>query len=520
MITLRKPLTILLGLILIVNAVKAQQIKVTFRVQPKTATLTFDGKEMGTAGYQKISMGFNERKGITQHQVTITAKGYESKEYFFDAESPKSQEIKVDLQRSLPSFDPSPNFHIELEKVVSGIEYSTDVGSNTRWKYRFNEEIDLTEKTDDINEVLVKMGLKTLEHNSDDLFDTGNKRPKTADVLIAAKVEEFKLDRVNSQGVFVSYGSNYKSAIRINWQFYDRHQKEIIHKSTIESDYSFNSGLITQEFYNSIVENLMVLFNEDKELVELLSKHGVKRIDFSEDKSSKSSDGDSGDGEGGDDAGSSDEDDSAEDDFVYYDEITKIPNTELENVEEFSDLVAIAMNASVTVIIDDKGHGSGVVVSPNGYIVTNHHVITDAKYVDVQFSNGITLPAEIITSSEKHDLALIKVAASRLTALPIIHDSKEVREGDGVFVVGSPQFVELGQSVSKGIISGKRNLEGVKMLQTDTEISPGNSGSPLINMRGEVIGIVNMKLVGDGVAGLSFAIDGRYLYSVLGLEYE
>jgi serine protease Do len=74
--------------------------------------------------------------------------------------------------------------------------------------------------------------------------------------------------------------------------------------------------------------------------------------------------------------------------------------------------------------------------------------------------------------------------------------------------------------VSKGIISGKRSNEGVKILQTDTKISPGNSGSPLINMNGEIVGIINSKFIDEGVEGLGFAIDARYLYNVLGLKNE
>ena len=140
--------------------------------------------------------------------------------------------------------------------------------------------------------------------------------------------------------------------------------------------------------------------------------------------------------------------------------------------------------------------------------------------IDIQFSNGITLPADLIVSSEKHDLSLLKVRASGLTALPIISSSDLAREGEEVYVIGAPGDMELSQSVSKGIISAKRNIDGVKFIQTDTKISPGSSGSPLINNEGEIIGIINMKLVGEGVEGLSFAIDARYLNSVLGLKYE
>lgn len=479
-------------------AVPAQQIKVTFRTNPVQNTkLTLDGQELGSAHMRTVSMGFNERKGILTHEVVISCEGYDNKVYTFDPGSQRHQTIVCDLDRSLPHISPSSDFYVEFEKVVSGIEYSTDIGANTRWKFRYNEEIDLGEKKFQISDALAKMGLKTMGQNSDDLFSTGAKKVSSPDILIAGRVEHFSLTRESEPGFWSYTGSGYKSEIRVNWQVFDRHKNEIVLKATTNSGYSFNSNLITDEFYNAIVDNFYQFLNTNKEVAPLFRQYkpqGALNADaVREDSTSELS---------------SDVD------------LIGINPVRLTGVDGFSDLVEVAMSASVTVLTDNQGHGSGVVVSSTGYVVTNYHVIDEVKLIDIQFSNGITLPAEIVTSSEQHDLALLKVRASGLTALPIIGDPNSVREGDEVMVVGAPGDRELGQSVSKGIVSGKRTLDGIKIIQTDTKISPGNSGSPLVNMKGEIIGIVNMKMIGQGIEGLSFAIDARYLYNVLGLRYE
>ncbi|MCO4806931.1 MAG: trypsin-like peptidase domain-containing protein [Flavobacteriales bacterium] len=471
----------------------SQTIRVKFAASPADrAKLTYDGEDMGLANGQKIVMGFNERKGIVEHTAVISCNGYVEQTFTFNEGESKNETIRCDLERYLPKLEDPPNLVVEVEKIVSGIEYSTDVGANTRWKYRYDEEINLSMKQSKMHRAIADVGLSTLQSHSDDLFNVGTSKPKIADILIAGRVEEFGLKRNSGSG----YSGSYTSDIVINWQVYDRHNQEIILKRDVESEYTFQSHLISEQFYNGVLDNFYIFLGEDKAFIEAIQ--GIDADQIAEIIES----------------------DSLTAEEEASDKVS-IQRVRLEEVEDFSDLIEMAMKSSVTVLIDqNQGHGSGVVVSSNGYIVTNEHVTNGAKLIDIQFSNGMTLPADLISSSEKHDLSLLKVRASGLTALPIISNSDLAREGEEVYVIGAPGDTELSQSVSKGIISAKRNIDGVKFIQTDTKISPGSSGSPLINNEGEIIGIINMKLVGDGVEGLSFAIDARYLNSVLGLTYE
>ncbi|OGW42147.1 MAG: hypothetical protein A2010_08320 [Nitrospirae bacterium GWD2_57_9] len=158
--------------------------------------------------------------------------------------------------------------------------------------------------------------------------------------------------------------------------------------------------------------------------------------------------------------------------------------------------------------------GSGFVISPDGYILTNNHVVDKARDIKVAFSDGRVMEAKLIGTSKEIDIALIKVEA---TGLPFVElgDSDTLEVGDWVMAIGNP--FGLNHTVTAGIVSAKGRVIGVgpydDLIQTDAAINPGNSGGPLFNMTGEVVGI-NTVIIAAG-QNLGFAVPITMVKGVL-----
>ncbi|MBN1853103.1 MAG: trypsin-like peptidase domain-containing protein [Pirellulales bacterium] len=154
-----------------------------------------------------------------------------------------------------------------------------------------------------------------------------------------------------------------------------------------------------------------------------------------------------------------------------------------------------------------QGQGSGVIVDPDGYIVTNNHVIELSEAILVQLTDGQQLPAEVVGSDPLTDIAVLKIDQDNLIAREW-GNSDDLEVGSMVWAIGSP--FGLQRSITFGIISAK-NRRGVTpsllqdFLQTDAAVNPGNSGGPLVNIQGEIVGI-NTAIVGQAYQGISFAI--------------
>ncbi len=158
----------------------------------------------------------------------------------------------------------------------------------------------------------------------------------------------------------------------------------------------------------------------------------------------------------------------------------------------------------------EERSGSGVIFHPDGYIVTSNHVIEGARELFVSLSDGRTVPAQLVGGDAFTDLAVIKADA---TGLPTAEfgDSDALVVGELAVAIGNPVGLEFARTVTAGVISGlnRRVQHGERffvLIQTDAAINPGNSGGPLVNGKGQVIGINTLKFSAQGIEGMGFAI--------------
>jgi S1-C subfamily serine protease len=175
------------------------------------------------------------------------------------------------------------------------------------------------------------------------------------------------------------------------------------------------------------------------------------------------------------------------------------------------DVVAL-LEPSVVYIEVETGHfgagsGSGVILTEDGYVMTNYHVIDGNTSIEVTLSDGNSYSATVIDGDQGLDLAILKLNSSRNDfPAAVLGDYEDITIGEGVIALGFPFPTDLGQelSVSSGIVSSLRFIEGYEYIQTDAAINSGNSGGPLVNLKGEVIGI-NSWVFTSG-EGLGFSI--------------
>lgn len=196
--------------------------------------------------------------------------------------------------------------------------------------------------------------------------------------------------------------------------------------------------------------------------------------------------------------------------------IKNVTITESDSLSESVDKIynaVVYIESSINSV--KKGSGSGFVYKTDnkyGYVLTNHHVISGSTKVEITNIEGETVEATVLGSDEYSDIAVLKIDKKAVLGVAILGSNEKTKLGDTVFTVGSPLGKDYMGSVTKGIISGKdRTVTTSKqyvteVLQVDAALNPGNSGGPLVNINGEVIGINSLKLAEEEVEGMGFAI--------------
>ena len=178
-----------------------------------------------------------------------------------------------------------------------------------------------------------------------------------------------------------------------------------------------------------------------------------------------------------------------------------------------------------------NSEGSGVIYKKDGddaYLVTNTHVISGAKKVDIRLADGTKVPGEIVGSDTYSDIAVVKISSEKVSTVAEFGDSSQLSVGETAIAIGSPLGSEYANTVTQGIVSSLNRHVSLKSedgqaistnaIQTDTAINPGNSGGPLINIQGQVIGITSSKIASNGgtsVEGLGFAIPANDVKNII-----
>ena len=189
---------------------------------------------------------------------------------------------------------------------------------------------------------------------------------------------------------------------------------------------------------------------------------------------------------------------------------------DLNTGTEFCSSVSEAVKSVVTVV-SKKGHGSGCIVTPNGYIITNAHVVEkDTSDLKIILGSDVKnkIPVKLVRMNEPVDLALLKLDSSGLKPLKIA-DMSQIETGTDAYAIGTPADIDLGQTVTRGIVSGKRKFGGHQLIQTDVAISPGNSGGALIKPDGLLMGIVTSSMDGKEINDIGFAVPAPLIESAL-----
>ena len=326
---------------------------------------------------------------------------------------------------------------------------------------------------------LEQTGYKVVTPGEDNLFDPG---AGAADYEAAAVITDEKINGCLMPASLFTHGGDVRgdSSMTIDWQIYSRLKKQVVaHISTTDKAHLENSipggeqRLLVDSFASNVAE---MASNADFRTA--LNAPKVTEIQTANQQSKI--------GLGG-------------------------------SLKAGPRKIADAVGDVVTVM-NDLGSGSGVLLSSDGYVVTNAHVVGDNKQARLRWSDGIETLGEVVRVSKNRDVAIIKTDPRDRTPLAIKRGA--VTLGQRVYAIGSPMGKDFQGTVSSGIVSADRVFNGLRYIQSDTTVSHGSSGGPLLDETGSVIGLTDIGVQNDGPAGLNLFIPIGDAMDFLSLEQQ
>lgn len=393
-------------------------------------------------------------------------------------------EAFANLVREFHEFDlDSGSALVAYDKLVADFKEGRKIGTYTdvrgnieELKWEGNIKVGSEKFESRFYEIISNVGFITPYSEEAKLFSgKGEGKTRIPRFIIGIQLIDYDVEFIKERESYYKTGNLAgRTSMKLEWQVLDKTMDKVVLRDTTEGVSKFR-----RRSYNKIPDNLpafedgFVKFLETGELYQLVN-NSDELLPSKLDSAQASA------------------------------KMIEIPSVGAEEFESQSEMIQYASEACVTVLTDG-GHGSGVIIDSEGLVITAYHVIAGVNRIQVKFSSGLTLDADVIATDRDFDVALLDVSGSGFRALPM-NLTGEVGLGQELITIGTPADIELGQSIAKGLLSGKRKIEDKIFMQLDLAVSPGNSGGPLLNKKGEIEGIVLRKIIGAGVEGIGFGV--------------
>lgn len=324
-----------------------------------------------------------------------------------------------------------------------------------------------------------RAGYKVVTPGEDNLFEPG---AASSDYDVAAVVTAARIDGcVSSGSVFNSVGDvRGDGSMKIDWQLYSRMKKQVVARVSTTGTAKLTKsvpGGVTRLVVESFASNVRELAATPDFRTAMSASNGLAKENVQPGQQSK----------------------------IALLGSRKAPPRKVDEAV-----------GSVVMLDTGTGIGSGLLVSDDGYILTNAHVVGDAKSLQVRWSDGIERPGEVVRVAKARDIALVKSEAR--DRIPLAIKRGAVTPGQRVYAIGTPKDKRFQSTVSSGIVSANRVIDGLRFIQSDTAVSPGSSGGALLDETGSVIGVTVSGYQNDGPAGLNMFIPIGDALDFLSLE--
>lgn len=444
------------------------QINYKFTSIPDSATVLLDGKVLGKTPFE----AHVDKSKFSDTVVFVFRKDKYDDSKFVVSEKPKYKDNykEVILKKIRPYFNLDSNsVLVNFDKVMTEFPMGKIVGHNKTFYggdiyWDAYSRVGVKQFFTKADDILGSAGFRTPFIKGNELFSSQETEVQTERFLIGGKL----LD------IWVGLGPTTLIGIRANnwatfeWKVFDKVLNKVVLVDSSRGEMVGVYKTVTElNVMMDLFQNGMESFLLNGKFYEIVKNAGAEAPI----------------GTGGN---------------VVANNSAALPHVAIPTFESIPAMIQYA-NKSCLTVKSGNNFASGVVISESGLVLSTASIASKGGAVSIALSNGVELEAKVLKSDAATDIALLQVQGSKFQALPL-GKGFSAGLGDEIVTIGTPKSVEMGQSVGKGIVSGKVQVKGLTYIQTDMAATAGNAGGPLINKQGQIIGIVSKGADGKAIA--------------------